>query len=590
MNNKLVLFRNALLASAALSLAACGGGGGTVNTASSVAPPVTTTSPTPAPTPTPPPPPPSEPVNEIKVITEGLTTRTNGVDLYQSGDYMVYINNWGVEKLNLPKSEYSQRVEVQTATFPNKTLITWKYPDQPHGNGSIVYGFPSIAWGKTTLPLSGYNTKNAIGKVGDISEFKMAYDITLTGDPKYNNLMHDLWLWDDKTGNIAAEILLSVKPSDHMLYWANPNNYFGQKAGAHSFQFTQNGVTYNMLVSPMDSTDSLVNFIPGAKNILIIPTDGSQKTSGTVDWMQILNILLDAKDIDPNWLIKGIETGVEVQAGSGSMLVNAYSVTLKLKDQKTQAMVVIAVDATAQTTTAASQINAATMQQMINAAVTNPKTSTYTFGQSNIGVGTNFSLSNKLSLGTSNVFYTGNIRGYTMASNLSWRNKNNYAVMMAGAGKLLMNNSDISNTFATMEAGTRIPTKMAAFAPYARFGYTRLYSGPNQSANKPMIDSIELNSMKLSGGVNTDIPLTNSLLLRVSGEVSNEFLGRTQATARLNNISSAAPINISGVEYIGSVNLSTNLGKGIYTQMEVGSKKNRVGANNYANVGVKVPF
>ncbi len=84
--------------------------------------------------------------------------------------------------------------------------------------------------------------------VGDIQEFKTAYDITLTGDMKYINLMHDIWLWDDKTGKIGAEILFSVKPNEHILYWGNPKNYFGQKPGARSVQFTQNGVNYNMLI------------------------------------------------------------------------------------------------------------------------------------------------------------------------------------------------------------------------------------------------------------------------------------------------------------------------------------------------------
>lgn len=579
MNNKLIMIKNALLVGAALSLTACGGSGGPALV--STPPPIA--APTPAPTPAP------NPVTETKILTTDLTVWTNGVDYYQDGDYITFANNWGAKKLNLPKSEYSQKVEIHPATFPNKTLITWKYPDKPYGEGNIVYGFPSISWGKTTLPLSGYNTAGTAGKVGDVAEFKMAYDITLTGDPKYMNLMHDVWLWDPGTGKIAAEILLSVKPSDHTLYWANPNGPFGQKPGAHNFQFTQNGVTYNMLVFPFDQ-DSLVEFIPGAKNVLIMPIDGSQQTSGTVDWMQILNILLESKDIDPSWLIKSVDTGVEVQAGSGSMLVNAYSVTFKLKDQKVQAMVAVVADSSALTTTTASQINATTMQQILNAAVANPKPTTYAFGSGNIGMGTNFPISDKISLGTSNVFYTGNVRGYTMASNMSWRNKNSYAIMIAGAGKLLINNTDINNTFVALETGTRIPGRLLSFSPYTRLSHTHLRSLPNQTANSPAVDSITLNSVKLSGGMNTDIPLSENLLLRVSGEVSNEFLGRTQATARLNSVSSNALINVSGVEYVGSATLSTKLTGSIYTQVEVGTKKNRNGKNSYANVGMKVPF
>ena len=586
MNTKLVALRNILLAGVSFGLAACGGGGNgpaLVSTPPPVAAPAQTPPVTPAPAPGP-------VVNVTKTLTTGLSVRQPGVDYYQDGDYIVYINSWGAEKLNIPKNEYSQKVEIQTATFPNKTLLTWQYPNKPYGEGNIVYGFPAVAFGKTTLALSGYNTQNAIGKVGDIQEFKTAYDITLTGDMKYINLMHDIWLWDDKTGKIGAEILFSVKPNEHILYWGNPKNYFGQKPGARSVQFTQNGVNYNMLISPSDSTDALVDLIPGAKNIIIIPTDGSQNTSGTIDWMQVLTILLESKDIDPNWLFKGVKTGVEVQAGSGSMLVNSYNVTLKLKNQQVQAIVAVVAQSTASTTAAASQINTDTIRQIINAAATNPKTTTYTFGQNNIGVGTNFSINNKLSIGASNVFRTGSVRGYTMASNLAWRNKNNYAILIAGAGKLHISNTDTSNTFAALEAGSKIPTKFAAFAPYTRLGYTKYYSASIQNANMPTADSIGFNSIKLSGGMNADIPLNKNLLLRVSGEASNEFLGRTQAIARMNYFSTAAQIDISGIEYTGSANLSTNFSSGIYTQMEIGSKKNRDGTTNYANVGMKVLF
>ena len=551
----MMMFRNALLMGVSFGLAACGGGAG--------GPALVTTPPpvsAPTPVPTPPPAPPAV-VNETKVFTDGLTVRENGVDYYQKDDYIVYVNNWGAEGKNIPKTDYSQTVKVETASFPNKTLITWQYPNTVIGDGSQVYGFPGISWGKTTLALRGYTTTGSIAQIQNISEFTTKFDVTLTGDLRYMNLAHDLFMYTS-TGKIGAEILYSVKPSDHALYWGSPNNYFGQQPGAESFQFTMNGASYNMLVSSFSTGGLTMETEPGSKAIHIIPTDGSELTSGTIDWTSIFKILLDNKKIDPTWTIKGVEMGVEVQAGSGSMLINDYSVVLKLKDQKVQAMVV----QIAAAATTASQINAAAAQQILNAAVSNPNTPAYTFsqGNGNAGIGGNFALNNKLSLGTSNVVQA---NGYTMSSNLMYRNKNAYAIVMGGAGKQRVGNIDTSSTFTTMETGTRIPTKLAMFAPYMRMGYARY------NTDKTAIGAMAFNSIKASGGVNANIPVTNRLLVGLSSEISNEFAGRSQV------------INVRGVEYSQSVNLSNGIG-----MIEAGSRKNRMGTNNYVSAGMRVSF
>ena len=556
MNNRFVMLRNALLMGVSFGLAACGGGAG----GSAI---VTTPPPVVAPAPTATPP---VATNETKTFKEGLTARINGYDYYQKGEYIVYPNSWGAEGKNIPKTEYSQTVKVETASFPNKTLITWKYPDTVIGDGSQVYGFPGIAWGNTTLALSGYSTTGSIAQVQNISEFATKFDVTLTGDMKYMNLAHDLFMYNS-TGQIGAEILYSVKPSDHYLYWANPNNYFGQQPGAQSFQFNMNGASYNMLVSSFSTGGLTMNTDPNGKMILIIPTDGSELTSGTIDWMPIFKILLDNKKIDPTWTIKGVEMGVEVQAGKGSMLINNYAVTLKQNNQKVQAMVITAVN----TTTAATQLNAATVQQAVQAALANPQSTTYGFSQGNAGIGTNLAISDKLSLGTSTVFAQ---NGYTLASSLAWRNKNTHALLMTGTGNQRIQNTNTQSTFALLEAGTRIPTRLAAFQPYARMGYTRYY---NTAAT--------MNSMRLAGGMNAYVPISRSLLLRMSGELSNEFAGKGTARASMNGITGSAPINVSGVEYTGSVNLSNGIG-----MIEAGTRKNRMGTNNYVSAGMRVPF
>ena len=289
-------------------LVGCGGEGTTS------APPIITVPAfapaTPVAAPTPPPAP--------STLTTSLSVRQNGVDYYQSGWYIALNNNWGADKFGMVMGkDYTQKITYTPSLFPSATEFVWDYPDKPHGNGSEVYGYPSVAFGQTTLGLTGYNTNNAIAQIKNITKFSETFDVMLSGDLKYMNLMSDLFLFDH-TGKIAAEITFNIHPSDHILYWSDPVNYFGTQPGSHNHQITMNGVLYDILVSTNPE---------GQKMVIITPEDNKTKiTMGTIDWVKVFDVLDDDLDIRPEWYVKGVELGVEVQAGNGSMKVNDFRV------------------------------------------------------------------------------------------------------------------------------------------------------------------------------------------------------------------------------------------------------------------------
>jgi len=313
--------RNALngiaLGAMVLGLAACGGGGSGSQAPAIIQVPVFAPIP-PATVATP-----AVVDNTGKLVTN-LSVRQNGVDYYQSGMYIVVNNNWGADKFGMVYGkDYTQTVTYNKLTMPDGTLFTWDYPDQPYGDGAVVYGYPSVAFGKTTLGLTGYNTENALSQVKNITKFSETFDVMLSGDLKYMNLMSDLFFFDH-AGKIAAEITFNIHPSDHIIYWSDSANYFGQQPGAHNHQITMNGVLYDILVS----TDPT-----GTKAIIITPEDNKTKiTMGTIDWVKVFDVLDDDLDIRPEWYVKGVELGVEVQAGNGSMLVNDFSVVYTYLD------------------------------------------------------------------------------------------------------------------------------------------------------------------------------------------------------------------------------------------------------------------
>lgn len=312
--------RNALngiaLGAMVLGLAACGGGSGSQAPAIIQVPVFAPISPAAVATPT--------VVDNTGKLVTNLSVRQNGVDYYQSGMYIAVNNNWGADKFDMVYGkDYTQTVTYNKLTMPDGTLFTWDYPDQPYGNGAVVYGYPSVAFGKTTLALTGYNTENALSQVKNITKFSETFDVMLSGDLKYMNLMSDLFLFDH-TGKIAAEITFNIHPSDHILYWSDPVNYFGTQPGSHNHQITMNGVLYDILVSTNPE---------GQKMVIITPEDNKTKiTMGTIDWVKVFDVLDDDLDIRPEWYVKGVELGVEVQAGNGSMLVNDFSVVYTYLD------------------------------------------------------------------------------------------------------------------------------------------------------------------------------------------------------------------------------------------------------------------
>lgn len=555
-----MMFRNALLMGVSFGLAACGGGAGgpaLVTTPPPVSAPTPEPTPPPAPAPTPTPTPTPAPSDTLVLTNKTLTVRQNGVDYYQSGDYITYPNNWyASDVLKLPDSEYSQTVEVRKLDFPNKTLISWQYPTTKIPDQ--IYGFPSIAWGKSTYGLTGDTTTGFITNIGNVGTFTEKYDVTLSGDTRYMNLFNDMFLYDSK-GKVVVEIMYSTHPASKFENWRKPPD---------AIDYTENGHSYAIMVNP--------NTTGGWGSISIVPTDGSKITAGTVDWVKMFDVLIANKAVDPTWNFKGVELGVEVEAGSGSMLVNEFSVTFAVKNQQAAMMASTQAQQVSQATTTATQTTSAAVGQMIGAALANPQTPTYGFSQSNAGVGTNMRLSNRLTLGTSTVFA---VNGYTFASRLAWNNKNIHALFMTGTGNQRINNTNTQSTFSLVNLGAKLPTRLASFEPYARLGYTR-YNNAN----------VDLTSTRLAGGMNALVPISRSLLLRMTGEVANEFNGKGMASASMSGVTALVPININGLEYTGSANLSQRLSNNLYAQMAVGTRKNAIGTNNYANVGMVVPF
>ena len=263
-----------------------------------------------------------------QTITTPLSVWKNGVDYYKSGVYSVINNVWGLD--GVTGVTFSQQATYDPNNLQSSVHFKWDYPETLlREDASRVYAFPSVAWGNP-LPLTGYNNADAaIVQIKNIKTLVQTYNVSFTGDTGNFNLLHDVWIFDDK-GKIVGEICLNSAPNQWTLKWADPSGFFGQREGAHTHTLNIDGVEYQVLVTR--------SYSPGAEGTMqymITPTDNQRVFSGTIDWKKILDFLAEDGDLNPEHFIRGIEMGAEVHLGDAEMFVNDFTVTMTAIDPMT---------------------------------------------------------------------------------------------------------------------------------------------------------------------------------------------------------------------------------------------------------------
>ena len=314
-----------------LSLAACGGG-----SESNSSSPVITVQPFTNVVATPPPPPPAV-INPTVTLTTPLSVWQNGVDHYKSGMYSVINNVWGLQDKKLVANvDYYQKVTYNPNNLQQGVKFEWDFPQNLQDErGSIVYAYPSIAWGNP-LPLTGWENQSAsLAQIKNIKTFTQTFSIKLTGETQYASILHDMWIFDSN-GKVAGEIAFFSSPNDWTLYWTNPNNHFGKIEGAKVHTMNLDGVEYNILVTRLHSPNQPHHDKPA---YMITPANGKHIDKGIINWKQVLDFLVEKGDLNGDHYIRGIEMGAEVHMGDATMVIENFIVYLTAIDPRTQNLI-----------------------------------------------------------------------------------------------------------------------------------------------------------------------------------------------------------------------------------------------------------
>ncbi|MGO4173646.1 hypothetical protein [Bosea sp. TAF32] len=224
---------------------------------------------------------------------------------FAKGPWLAWLEPWGAGAL-IQGKDYTNAMKILPDRFPAETSIEWAWPSTPPASG--VFNFLAINFGNY------YNTKPPVPisarKVRDIAVLKHNHDFALAGNLDQYNVMTNIWL--TREAGRHDQQLFEVQVFFHAADLAKLYVRSSTPIGAYRDETGR-----NWQVS-IDRTRQV-------PDILLLPSTDVRISS--VDIRAMLLWLRAQGVITGEEWFNGLGTGVEVTRGSGSMKINALSIT-----------------------------------------------------------------------------------------------------------------------------------------------------------------------------------------------------------------------------------------------------------------------
>jgi hypothetical protein len=203
--------------------------------------------------------------------------------------------------------DYTQSVTVYPGSIPVRTLIQWNFGS--HVSPINAWGLPEIIYGKQ----AGGRWPNPNGlnptpiQIGALNHFTMSWNINLTGDLNYYDVLAEHHLSATLTGkDLEFGVFLWMPPSG-TTYWDTHSPIWPINVGGFSGEVCHEWAANSFAMAP----NSVKN--------------GTPWLSGTIDFLPIIQWGISESLLPATYYLQGFELGIEVQQGSGSMTVNSLS-------------------------------------------------------------------------------------------------------------------------------------------------------------------------------------------------------------------------------------------------------------------------
>ena len=211
-------------------------------------------------------------------------------------------NPWGAGSLINGKN-YSQAIYVYASTFPNGSVISWRWPG--YGNPSNAWGYPEIVYGTQAGTWRSPDRKGPPPiKIRNLAALTGSYDLSIAGDTDQYDVLWETHLTSAPNGGASIEFGILLHTPSYVMSWAEglPRRYPYNTAGlAATILITDNG---------------------SEPYILVLPVQGDMLTA-TVDIRSILNFLISRRALTGDEYISGFEIGAEPRQGEGTLTINS---------------------------------------------------------------------------------------------------------------------------------------------------------------------------------------------------------------------------------------------------------------------------
>jgi hypothetical protein len=225
---------------------------------------------------------------------------------HAQGPYMSYLAAWNKGAL-IQGQDYWECLAYNPATYPHGQTIAWSWPDRPPPSRG-VYNFLAVDFGNyygTVVPQP-----IPPKAVGDIKTLTQSFDLAISGDLDGFDVINDFFLTRDpgKFDNKLFEVEIFFHTPRYSHDYARSSTQVGK-----------------IKASGIEWTVSIDKRASNGHDILIIPADGADLLSHSIDIKAILNQLVAAQVLTGREYFNGMGLGVEVRSGAGTLAIKKLS-------------------------------------------------------------------------------------------------------------------------------------------------------------------------------------------------------------------------------------------------------------------------
>lgn len=218
--------------------------------------------------------------------------------------WWVLPNPWNAGKL-VNHKDYSQTISINKATFPNGTVLRWKWPDR--SNSDNVWGYPAVVYGYQAGVLAPPDGRGPHPvQIKHLTMLTGSYEIRIGGDTDEFDVLWEAQLTSAPHQGQVAEFSIEPHAPSYVRAWFAdlPRKYVYKSA---------------TLSGTIAVTDN------GSYPYIVVLPEGGDLLSATVDIKAILDFLIAKGVLTGDEYIQGFELGAEPRKNAGMLNIVSLS-------------------------------------------------------------------------------------------------------------------------------------------------------------------------------------------------------------------------------------------------------------------------